>query len=113
MLKHVGVLGMRWGHRRTPSSEHVESSKLRKKKVYEMSNEELRKYNTRIELIKKYKEANPGKIKKAVKRVDGVITTIGKLSAAVGTITAAAVAGKKIYDKYKPYVDIMVKEVKS
>lgn len=60
-LRHFGVLGMRWGVRRkrgrpSGSSDHVRATKLKKKKLSEMSNDELSTLTKRLELERKYKE---------------------------------------------------------
>lgn len=65
VLKHVGVLGMHWGKRKAakssrpskPSSpEHKNKEILKKKKLHEMSNAELKTLNERLQLEKSYKE---------------------------------------------------------
>ena len=62
-LKHFGVLGMRWGRRnaRSPSNyspEHIKSRQISKKKVSEMSNEELKILNTRRQLERQYAQGS-------------------------------------------------------
>ena len=57
-LKHYGVLGMKWGHRKQsrPMSEDAKKAKnLKKKKVSEMSNSELKRLNERMNLEQNYK----------------------------------------------------------
>jgi hypothetical protein len=54
-LYHVGVLGMKWGHRK---SEGGKSS--RKKSVSQMTNEELKSHIDRLSLEKRYRELKPG-----------------------------------------------------
>ena len=74
MLAHYGILGMKWGVRRTPaqlarargktSSETSDSTKedgnksssATKKKVSEMTDDELRKEIGRLELEKRYRD---------------------------------------------------------
>jgi hypothetical protein len=73
VLEHFGVLGMRWGKRRKQSGsrsdklttkrvkrsevsdDHREKQGLKKKRVSEMSNAELKKLNERMQLEKQYK----------------------------------------------------------
>lgn len=66
-LKHYGVLGMKWGRRKQtrPMSEDAKTAKnLKKKKVSEMSNTELKKLNERMNLEQNYKRLNPNTVKK-------------------------------------------------
>lgn len=103
-LTHYGVLGMRWGVRRSKAQlARASSSRKRKiddshedhkkahdsKSVRSMSNQELKDRNNRLQMEQQYKKLT----KKANKGSDilkGVI-------AAAGTITAA----KGAYDVYK------------
>ena len=82
-LYHYGVLGMRWGVRRKRptltkrrpsyrvrtknwSSDAKEASMLKRKKVNEMSNSELRKLNERMQLEQNYSRLNPSTIQKGI-----------------------------------------------
>lgn len=68
VLAHYGVKGMRWGVRRNAdgstsrtgkrmkSEDHKEAESLKKKRVSEMSNQELRKLNERMQLEQNYKQ---------------------------------------------------------
>lgn len=66
-MYHYGILGMRWGKRKGTSTSTTtklskdakEKQNLKKKKVSEMTNDELRKLNTRMQLEKQYKELTP------------------------------------------------------
>lgn len=55
-LKHYGVLGMKWGRRKNRyiSKDSKRVSNIRKKRVNQMSNEELQKVNKRLELENRY-----------------------------------------------------------
>lgn len=108
-LEHVGVLGMRWGVRRstrggstgkrskrkstTPVSDDFKRvSALKKKKVDEMSNEEISAVIKRMDLQKRYKDLNPSKISKGGKIARNVLSTIGQVSAGIaGAITLAKI----------------------
>ena len=80
-LYHYGILGMRWGVRRfqrkngrlTPrgrkrkmSQDAIDVKKLRKKKLYEMSNDEIKTLNKRKQLENDYKRLNKGQIAKGM-----------------------------------------------
>jgi hypothetical protein len=102
-LQHVGVLGMRWGHRKSGSSgghaseDHTKAAGLMKKKVHQLSNEEIKFAATRLSLVKQYKDLNPSKVKRGAKHVDSVLTNLGKAAAAVAAVTTLAKIGVKIY----------------
>lgn len=62
-LEHAGVLGMKWGRRKNKSKTPVITSKdhnsktlLKKKRIREMSNQELKQLNDRLQLEKQYKD---------------------------------------------------------
>lgn len=92
-LQHYGIPGMRWGVRkkRVPSADSAEVKRIRKKKINEMSNQELQKANQRMELERKYKgytkKTNYGK-----KALNAFIVTAGTVTSVLGA-----------YDTYKKY----------
>lgn len=103
-IMHIGVLGMRWGRRKgrtsdSSSADHTRVSSLKKKKLNELSNEELKTFNTRKNLEKQYKTLNPSKLASGAKTVGKVLAVIGTITAAAATIKNAAAIGKSIYDK--------------
>ena len=79
-LYHYGVLGMKWGRRRaraTPanslkksrrriSDDASEARVIKKKKINQMSNSELKKLNERMNLEQNYSRLNPNHIKKGI-----------------------------------------------
>ena len=99
-LYHYGVLGMKWGVRkkRTPSSDSQKVKNIRKKTVNEMSNQELRDANARLQLERQYKDLTKKKNigKKAVSTFIGVAGTIAAVEGAAKTYERI---GKKILDK--------------
>ena len=105
-LAHYGVLGMKWGVRRksrTPSADSAKVKAIRKKKVNEMSNQELRDANNRLQLERQYrdltKKQNVGK--KAVKAFIGTAGTITAVTAAYATYKKT---GNQILDKIGNWV---------
>lgn len=90
-LYHYGVLGMKWGRRRYQnkdgsltaagkkrySDDAREASEIGKKKVSEMSNAELRKYNERVNLERQYANLNPSAAKKGMNFVAGSAAFLG------------------------------------
>jgi len=64
-LAHYGVPGMKWGHHTSGSSKGSKKSKkpkLQKKRMSEMSNEELKNFNTRMNLEKQYRKLSKSKV---------------------------------------------------
>lgn len=81
-LTHFGVRGMKWGQRKSRSSENVELRSLRKKTARELSDADLKKAINRMQLEKKYRDLNPKGISKANKTVLGILalgTTINSV----------------------------------
>ena len=67
-LAHYGVLGMKWGRRKSEGTSTVGASAsedainvaaLRKKKISQLSNAEMKAVTERMNLEKKYREMNP------------------------------------------------------
>jgi hypothetical protein len=116
-VAHSGVLGMKWGQRnsrtiivnqrnkrRTPgksskkkSDDFDEVAKLKKKKIYEMSNEEIARITKRMDLEKRYKDLNPSRIDMGKKTVRGIFSTIGTIAGTAGSIAALARIGSALY----------------
>lgn len=106
-LYHYGILGMRWGIRksrsgsggskktskkRIASDDAKDAMSLKKKKVYEMSNAELRRLNDRQNLERTYRQNNKSKIAKGVAFVAGAV--------------ALMETGIKLYDKTSTIIKI-------
>lgn len=58
-IKHYGVLGMKWGVRKTPSDDYKTAKEIKKKKPKAMSNKEMSTLLTRQRLEQEYKRLNP------------------------------------------------------
>lgn len=92
-LYHYGILGMKWGKRKSQSGRTTTSSKkaaesqsddhkkktnLKKKKVSEMSNAELKDLTTRMQLEKQYKDLRKTEVSAGKKFVNDLIKDVGK-----------------------------------
>jgi hypothetical protein len=89
-LRHWGILGMRWGVRRsnpsesssnrqsTKSQDHEQKVELKKKKISEMSNDELMALNKRMQLEKQYKDLASNDISAGKKLVNSLLNTAVK-----------------------------------
>ena len=97
-LYHFGVLGMKWGKRKSQSGRTTTSSKkaaaaenqsedhkkktnLKKKKLSEMSNAELKDLTTRLQLEKQYKDLSKTEVSAGKKFVSDVLTNAAKQTA--------------------------------
>lgn len=100
IIEHYGIKGMRWGVRRKRgkggrvSSDYSTSRKTLKKKVSQMSNEELRKLNKRLEMERKLKQVDPSIVGEGRRRVSQSMNVfagafIGGVAGGVGTMAAA------------------------
>lgn len=120
-LYHHGVKGMRWGVRNDKklsgyrkkqsnqddwSEEAKEASRIKKKKVSQMTNNELRKLNERQNLERQHQQLNPSVISKGVKYV----TTAAAITGTALTIYANS---EKIIKLGKPIVEAAIKNAKT
>lgn len=100
-LYHYGILGMKWGVRRTPEqlarargktksnseSVHEDYKKAHdSKSVKSMSDSELRSRLNRIQMEQQYSRLNPGTVAKGKNTVNKVLKTVGTVAATTGTI---------------------------
>lgn len=99
VIMHYGVLGMRWGVRkdrrtgvrkgtpikgtraakRTPSSDHTRAKNIGKKRVSEMSNQELRDINERNRLVQEFnrnKQQGKSKVNQKIIRFGNLMLRI-------------------------------------
>lgn len=109
-LYHHGVKGMRWGVRRkrSMSEDAKRTATIKKKKIHEMSNNELRDANNRLQLESQYKQLT--KKRNVVKSaVTGFIKTAGTISAVVAAAKTYEKFGGKILDKIGNWV---IKDIK-
>jgi len=79
-IAHYGTKGMQWGVRkkRSRSSESKSTAKLRKKKGFQLTNDELRKVNARLSLEKTYSQLNPSTASKAKKVIASMAGSMAK-----------------------------------
>lgn len=115
-LHHAGIKGMKWGVRRyqnkdgtltdagkkryrETSDDAKTASELKKKKVSELSNAELKKLNERIRLEQEYSRLNPGSIKKGWKFVAGAAGVMGTALAVYNNSNQIIKIGKTVGDK--------------
>lgn len=114
-LYHYGVLGMKWGVRRDRSRSSGSSrrkksrlnlsddartaEKLKKKKLGEMSNAELRKLNERQNLERNYRQLNKSHIAKGMAFVTSAAATTGTIIALYNNSGKLINIGKKFVKK--------------
>lgn len=101
MLSHAGIKGMRWGVRRyqnsdgslTPagqqryakkakSEDHIRAKALKKKKLSQLSNSELRELNNRMQLESQYRNLKKQNVSAGRKFVQDVAYETAKNTAA-------------------------------
>ena len=94
-LYHYGVKGMKWGIRRTPaqlghkknnktrgwSKDAKRANAIKKKSVKQMSNQELRELNKRMQLEREYNQLNPSSIQRGLKVAGTVVGAMGTAAA--------------------------------
>lgn len=118
-LYHYGIKGMKWGVRRTPAQLGRSSGKkksktygwsedakranvIKKKSVEQMSNNELRELNKRMELEQNYKRLNPSKIRKG-------LAIAGTVAGAIGTANAIYNNGNNLINNGRKVVNLAKK----
>lgn len=73
-IKHFGILGMKWGIRkRVASKDHSDARAIRKKHVSELSNDEIRKAVTRMQLEKQYSDLSSASTARGNRILKGIL----------------------------------------
>ena len=126
-LTHHGIKGMRWGirrfqnkdgtrtslgKRRARSEDATDARNLRKKKVSEMSNAELKRLNERQRLEQEHARLNPGAWKKGLLVVGATAATLGTVGTLYSNGKNVIGIGKKTFDGIVDVVgDRLMKEL--
>ena len=122
-LYNHGVLGMRWGVRKVRSSsssnkkrKHRMSNRaykkyrsssrdskiaqnIKRKKLYQMSNEDLKTVNYRQQLEYQYKQNNPNTSKKILLGIGATAGAIGAINTLYKNSDTLIKTGKKLFTK--------------
>ena len=125
-LQHWGIKGMKWGVRRyenkdgtlTPagkkrySQDYAESRQIKRKKVRQMSNSELKKLNERTRLEQEYSRLNPTAITKGWKFVAGAAGVMGTTMALYNNSSSLIKVGKTVGNKIVDTAgDMLIKDL--
>lgn len=106
-LYHYGVLGMKWGVRRdrsrsggsrkkrSMSDDARDAYTIKKKKVSQMSNAELRKLNERTRLEQEYSRLNPKSVSRGWKYVATAAGVMGTALSVYNSGSQLVQLGKK------------------
>ena len=101
-LYHYGILGMHWGIRRKNRYESKDSSrakKLNKKKLYQLSNDELKTLNNRKRLESEYKKNRTRYAAIGLAAVGTTATLLGNYGNIRKNLPTLIKDGKKISNK--------------
>ena len=124
-LCHYGVLGMKWGVRRDISSggskkrrtskisdDARDSAQLKKKRVGEMSNAELRRLNDRQQLEQNHARLNPSKVKKGLAVATGIVATATTAATIYNNSSKLIKDGKNMANRvYEHFGDQLLNEL--
>ena len=111
-LAHYGVKGMKWGVRRNRGRRSSSNTKgwskdakranaIKRKSVNQMSNEELRTLNKRMELEKNYNRLNPSNVQKGIAFVGAAAGLLGTAAGIYNNSNTLVKAGKNIVEYSK------------
>lgn len=114
ILEHYGIKGMKWGIRRKRgpsgrvSSDYSRSRGLLKKKISQLSDDDLQSLNKRLEMERKLRQVDPRISAEGKRQVGKFMTTfgaglLGGVAGAAATASAAKVisGSVKVYSKVK------------
>lgn len=91
-LMHYGKVGMKWGVRKSSSSRRIPATKdfitareLKKKKVHQLTNDEISTLTKRMELEKKFSQLNPSAIKRGQAKVNDIMSVVSTVATVVNS----------------------------
>ena len=94
-LIHSGKKGMRWGVRNSKTSSDFKAVKpLRKKPASTLSNDEIKKVVTRLQLEKSYRDINPRGARKVTSGLSAGHKAVISILAVGATVNAAIAFSK-------------------
>jgi hypothetical protein len=110
-IEHHGVKGMRWGVRKSgglgkSSADFKKVAALKKKPKHQLTNQQLKTINERLNLETNFSKMNPGPVKKGAETAAGILATVGIGFTAYNMVKSPAgqafiSTGKKVLGKLK------------